>query len=189
MWPWDHLAFGYVLYTVWRRTVRWDPPDGVAIAILLLGTQLPDLLDKPLAWSLEVFPSGLSVGHSLVFLVAASAVATVVGIRIGRIDLSAAFAIGLISHLLGDILFAVLLDSPVTYELVLWPFVEIPPEHVDGLLTTTATLWTRYLDFLSTTTGRMYLFLDLLLLSVATASWLVDGAPGTVAFRRWLSND
>ena len=63
MWPWDHLAFGYVWYTLASR--GWDgrPPSNAAAIALAVGTQFPDLVDKPLAWWLDVLPAGRSLGH------------------------------------------------------------------------------------------------------------------------------
>ena len=49
MWPWGHLAAGYPVYTAYTRLHTGDPPADVPALVALLGTQLPDLVDKPLA--------------------------------------------------------------------------------------------------------------------------------------------
>ena len=49
MWPWEHLAFGYVLYSLGVRTLRGRTPRGPPVLVLAVATQVPDLLDKPLA--------------------------------------------------------------------------------------------------------------------------------------------
>jgi hypothetical protein len=59
MWPWEHLAVGYLLYSV--SCVLWGRyPTRIGVAALAFGTQFPDLVDKPLGWWLGVLPSGQS---------------------------------------------------------------------------------------------------------------------------------
>lgn len=57
MWPWEHAAVGYLLCSAAlaaRRTVLNDIP----VIALGVATLLPDLIDKPLALWLGVFPEG-----------------------------------------------------------------------------------------------------------------------------------
>jgi len=70
MWPWGHLAVGYLLWSVLVRDRRFRPPTGAETLLLAVGTQFPDAVDKPLAWSLGVLPNGRSLAHS-VFLATA----------------------------------------------------------------------------------------------------------------------
>jgi hypothetical protein len=182
MWPWDHLALGYLLYTPLRMTRGWGPPDGATAATLALGTQLPDFLDKPLAWHAGVLPSGLSVGHSLGFVAAVTVLAFAA--RPGRPVLPVTLAVGLVSRLLGDMLFAALLGSPRTYEFVLWPFVPAAPEPPVGLFASVMDAWSRLRAFLATATGRAYLVADAAMLWAAVVCWIRDGMPGTGVLRR-----
>ena len=49
--PWGHLAIGYLCLSLAIRA-RWRvPPQGPAVIAVAIGTQLPDLIDKPLAWT------------------------------------------------------------------------------------------------------------------------------------------
>jgi hypothetical protein len=73
MWPWGHLALGYLLYSPFARARFGRPPTDRATLLLAFGTQLPDLVDKPLAWRLDVLPAGRTLGHSLLSVVAVSA--------------------------------------------------------------------------------------------------------------------
>ena len=64
MWPWEHAAVGYLLLSLGSRASGRGPPSTPAVLALLFGTQLPDLVDKPLSWEFDLFPSGYAVGHS-----------------------------------------------------------------------------------------------------------------------------
>ena len=65
MWPWGHLAVGYLVYSGLSRWRFGRLPGSVATLAVALGTQLPDLVDKPLAWTVNVLASGRSLAHSL----------------------------------------------------------------------------------------------------------------------------
>ena len=62
MWPWEHLAFGYLLWSLWLRARGRSLPGDWEALVLVFATQLPDLVDKPLAWQLGVLPGGRSLG-------------------------------------------------------------------------------------------------------------------------------
>ena len=123
MWPWEHLAFGYLLFSViGHLRPRFDPDDRAAVALLVF-TQFPDLVDKPLAWVLGVFPSGQSVAHSVFVAVPVAAAALVVGGRSGRAVGGLAVAVGYLSHLIGDLAYPVLTGGRLRFDPVLWPVV------------------------------------------------------------------
>ncbi len=66
MLPWAHAAFGYLIYH-WY-TARADThthPTGLSALLLVFGTQVPDIVDKLLAWTFDVLPLGRSLGHSV----------------------------------------------------------------------------------------------------------------------------
>lgn len=58
MWPWGHAAIGYLLFSMDTRLRYGRRPGGPATILLFFGTQFPDLVDKPLAWTLPLLPSG-----------------------------------------------------------------------------------------------------------------------------------
>ncbi|ADJ13939.1 metal-dependent hydrolase [Halalkalicoccus jeotgali] len=126
MWPWGHAAVGYLLYAAYTR-VRYDrPPDGPAIILLLFGTQLPDLIDKPLAWTLPILPTGRSLGHSLLFLVPlVLVVAAVTRDWDGKWDIP--LAIGAFSHIAGDIFPALIRGEFASITFLVWPLLPLPP--------------------------------------------------------------
>lgn len=111
--PWGHFLAGFVplcLYVVlrYRRLPSVD-----TVFLILVATQLPDLVDKPLAWVFGVFPSGRLVAHSVVFAVPTVVVVSAVAWWLSRADLGAIFTFGYLSHVYTDHLR--LLSEPAGY--------------------------------------------------------------------------
>lgn len=195
MLPWGHAAVGYLLYAGWRRWQRDSVPVGIAVIALAVGTQFPDLVDKPLSWTFALLPTGRSLGHSLVTF------ALLAGVLIAlarwydpqsegaeppitnpagpslsrRASLAAtAFVLGYGSHLLADVAAGVATGSfNVTY--LLYPFVALGgSEHGYS-----------FLHFFLSLTLTPLLAFEAVLTVVATGVWLRDGRPGlaTLAVR------
>lgn len=186
MWPWEHAAFGYLLYSgglhVWRRS----GPDGPAALVLLLSTQLPDIVDKPLSWLFGLFPSGFSLAHS-VFVAVPLIAAAVIGTRKrGRTELGIAFAVGYGSHLVGDVVGPIRSGASIALSRVLWPLVTHPPyDHDYGLVGRTLV----YLEAFTGTLGSadpVVLTLYLALPVAALLLWIADGLPGVATVHRLL---
>lgn len=178
MWPWEHAAAGYLLYSLGLRALGRDPPaDGEAI-VLLGGTQLPDLVDKPLSWGLGLFPSGYAVAHSAVVAVPVGLLVSAVLVRKGKTRTGVAFVVGYWSHLLGDVLSPLRGgDSPVV-DRVLWPLVETTPYETDYGLRRGLVYLDGFVAQLTTldTTGVVLAYL---VVPLATAVlWTLDGTPG-----------
>ena len=165
MWPWGHLAVGYLLY---RGIVRDRVPDAKSVFALALGTQLPDLIDKPLAWTVTLLPNGRSLGHSL--LVAVPVLIGVALLADGR-RRRAAFALGVgyLSHLGGDALYPALGRQWDHVGFLGWP--AVPPI---GYADESAGILAHLLNFELTITSGF----ELLLVSAAAVLWLVDRRPG-----------
>ncbi|MFC4438588.1 MULTISPECIES: metal-dependent hydrolase [Natrialbaceae] len=122
MYPWEHAAVAYLLYAGYTRWRTGTAPAGWAVLVVLFASQLPDLLDKPLAWQFALIPSGRSLAHSVFVAVPLALVVLAVARRHEATPLGVAFTIGSLSHLATD---AVSLypggsTSPAT---VLWPLV------------------------------------------------------------------
>ena len=182
MWPWEHAAFGYLLYSTVTRLTGERPTDGAIIA-LSFGTQIPDLVDKPLAWSFGVLPSGTSLAHS-VFVAAPVAVLVLsLGRRVGRPTVAAGFVVGYWSHLVGDVVYPTFLRGVLNVDAVLWPLVSGPPGQYAGVFARTASLFAGLLELLGTPAGMSYLLAEVVLLGSATFFWAADGAPGTGPLR------
>lgn len=173
MWPWGHAAVGYLLYSVFIRRSRGQPPEGLAVLALALGTQLPDLIDKPLAWSVAVLPTGRSLGHSLL------TVALVLGVGWwvvghGRRRYLVALGVGWVSHSVGDMvnLFA---GGDFAYaNFLLWPVLTTPPYGTEQ----------SFAAHILVMEVTPFFVLQLGLTLLAVIVWWRDGMPG---LRRALS--
>jgi hypothetical protein len=167
VWPWGHLAFAYLLHSAFVHLWYRRRPTWPGVALVALGSQVPDLIDKPLAWTLNVLPSGRSLGHSV--LVGAVIVVVVVAV-LRRYELRGwPFAFGYYSHLLGDSL-RPLLDGRIgDLAFLLWPFFELEPGSGPSV---------GILQYLLNAQLEGTVLVDLGLASVVFVWWLLDGAPG-----------
>ena len=179
MWPWGHLAVGYLSYRLWRLVdVGRGPGERETVAVAI-GTQFPDLVDKPLAWSLGVLPHGRSLAHSLLTAVA---VAALVGYALRRRNYDAeatAFTVGYASHLAADAIAPALGGEFRELGYLLWPVV---PALEYG---TTPSFASQF----GSLTLSPFLAAELALTVLAAALWFRDGAPGVgvlAAIPRWV---
>ncbi|SFG70504.1 LexA-binding, inner membrane-associated putative hydrolase [Halopelagius inordinatus] len=174
MWPWGHLAFGYVVYSLVSRVARRRAPAWPAVAFLALGTQMPDLVDKPLAWTLSILPNGRSFAHSLIF---GTLIAVSIVVLLRRLDVRGGlpFAVGYYSHLVGDVVIPVSNGDFADLAFLLWPVLPVPQDHHSSVsilrYILTADLTSRYL-------------LEMGLAGLVGLWWLVDGAPGAAELWR-----
>jgi len=170
MWPWGHAAVGYLLYRAGLRD-RGGDPTGPATIALGIGTQFPDLIDKPLGWTFGLLPSGRSLAHSL--LTAALVIAVVYALARrygdGAPAAAGAFGVGYVSHSLADLPPGLLVGAaPLeTAGFLVWPVV--PAYVYAGEESFAAHLPPEPTPYLAVQFG---------LFAVATALWLRDGAPG-----------
>ncbi|WP_121820739.1 metal-dependent hydrolase [Halostella salina] len=173
MWPWGHLAVGYLLWSQLARDRRGQPPTGSEAILLAVGTQFPDLVDKPLAWTFGVLPNGRSLTHSA--LVAGVVVAVVVLVCNGRDRplLGAAFGVGYGVHLATDALPTVVAGHYADLAFLAWPL--LPPVEYETQQSFTA-------HFLGIEPTPLFL-LQILLSAVALVAWVRDGLPGIAELR------
>ena len=121
MFPHEHLLVALlpVLAYVGVRDRRL-PSRGVAFATAV-GSQFPDLVDKPLAHQFGVLPSGRVFAHSLPFALPIAVVVLAYGWDTERPRVAGAFAVAYLLHLAGDT-YRSLLTGRIPSDL-LWPFV------------------------------------------------------------------
>lgn len=187
MWPWEHLAFGYLFYSLGARAYYRRPPAGAAALAVAVGTQVPDLLDKSLAWLLGVFEVGYAVGHSALVVPPALAVAYVLARRRipagGRLVL--AYGVGHLSHLVGDLLYPLLQGEGLDLRRVLWPVASPEAGEVRGnVLRRVVGYFLRYLvEVLSLDPSPLFV-VQVGLVGAVFVLWLADGAPGPLALWR-----
>ncbi len=177
MWPWEHLAVGYVCYSLLSHAAG-KRPRGWPVVALAIGTQFPDLVDKPLGWILGILPSGQSLAHSL--LVAAPVVATVVlvGSLLGVRDSAVAFGVGYLSHLPADVAYPAFIGGSIRPGILFWPVVPAADSGTVELLEHLEHLLASYVSFLSSPAGALYLGAEIGLLLLTVVLWHVDGYPG-----------
>ena len=175
MWPWGHAAVAYLLCSLWVRSRDGHAPTAGIVLPLAVGTQFPDLIDKPLAWTFGVLPSGRAGAHSLLVAV------PLLALLWWRFSSPAArrawagFAIGYLTHLATDGVYSVLDTEFAELAYLLWPAVSLPPaEESTGIVG----------HFLAADMTPFLLF-EIVLFAVATLLWAVDGAPGLRAIGRW----
>jgi hypothetical protein len=166
--PWGHAAVGYLLYTALCRFRTESIPDGAAVLALAVGTQFPDLIDKPLAWYLGVLPSGRSLGHSVFATALLLAIVHRVATHYRRRELSIAFAVGHLLHLAGDAVYPLVDGDLGGLQFLLWPAVSQSGGKTGYTILET-------LIELSQTTGGL---IEFALFFVATGLWLSHRTPG-----------
>jgi len=189
MWPWEHVLFAYVCYSLYVHGRRHGRPTDAAVVVLAFGAVLPDLVDKPLAWQFNLFETGYAVAHSVFVVVPALLVVSVLARRRGVGTLSIAFSIGYLLHLVGDVLPASLSRRTLDLSPVLWPISDrLPIDVGESLADSTAALFTQYVAQLLTLDLTPVVALQLGSVLFGTALWLLDGRPGlavlTEPFRR-----
>ena len=166
MLPWGHAAVGYLVYSAYSRVRNGGAPAGLAVVALAVGTQFPDLVDKPLAWTFGILPSGRSLAHSVFALAMVGGLVFWLARRRDAVPAAVAFVVGWATHLVGDA-YKLFLGEPTCVRYMIWPLAACPYDEADRSI----------IDF--------FLALDLgavlpefALAGVAGSVWLADGAPG-----------
>ena len=142
MLPLGHLTFAYLWYVLYAAVGTHRLPARLALIPLAFGSQFPDLVDKPLAF-LGVLMYGRSLAHSLfAFLICTAVVwwgaaqlrdrwaAKTVAERLRTVT-PAAFAIGYVSHLLGDTYRFLLAGDLWAARFLLYPLFPVPDSPAD----------------------------------------------------------
>jgi hypothetical protein len=182
MWPWGHLAVGYLSYAVAVRLFR-GRRERAALLALVVGTQFPDVVDKPLAW-VGLLPYGRSLAHSLLVLVPLCLVVVVVARRRTHARTGTAFALGALTHTLTDAWHGIVTLDPGRLSFLLWPYLPSPD---DGGVGTPGGHADRLASEVDTTHAGAGGLVDvvqsepvgqLLILAVAVAVWVAEGTPG-----------
>ncbi|QLH76864.1 metal-dependent hydrolase [Halosimplex rubrum] len=180
MWPWGHLAVAYLSYVaiVRLRGHRQRLWPLVAVAV---GSQLPDLVDKPLAWTFAVLPSGRTLMHSFFAALVMVTVTYWVSRRIQRQEVTVGLGVGMVSHSLVDlgpgVVFGLLQgqwDQLQWTTYLLWPLLAAPPYPNDS----------SFMEHLTTFTLNSYLIFQFGLLVVAVVVWLRSDTLGLKTIRR-----
>lgn len=184
MLPWEHLAIGYILYSLGARVLGREPPSDCDIVAIVLATQLPDLIDKPLSWGFGWFPSGYAVGHSVFFGVGLSIVVVALARRVRRSHCAVAFLVAYWSHLFGDVLGPLRSGGAPLVTRILWPIPAVDPYETDHGLGRGVLYLDRFVSELAAMDPRRALMLYGLVPFTMVLLWLLDGKPGTALLFR-----
>ncbi|MDF9748475.1 MULTISPECIES: metal-dependent hydrolase [Natrinema] len=182
MMPWGHLAFGYVLYSLGHRFVTRKPPAGFGVVLaIVVGTQLPDVVDKTLSWGLHLFPQGYSIAHSI--LVAVPVGLLILGVTAFRSrDIGIAFVLAYWSHLVGDAMLAVPKRGVSPGDRLLWPIVTLPPYRGEPtLFGQIERIFSTFFNEMLTTEHFLFLAIYTVPYLLVFSLWVIDGSPG-IAF-------
>lgn len=96
-------------------------PPASLIGAVFVGSQLPDLVDKPLALEVGLIPSGRVFMHSLPIAIPFLLAVVVYGWRSDRKAMGVAFAFAHLMHTLGDTYQTLLGPDPAPSPDLLWP--------------------------------------------------------------------
>lgn len=180
MWPWGHLAVGYLAYAAVLDGRLRRSPDGLAVVVLAVATQLPDLVDKPLAWHLGVIPNGRSLAHSAIV---ATVVILLVGWALrarGERTLAVAFAVGYYAHLVADAVSPILTGEWEGLAFLAWPVI---PAADDLDSTGIVEFFLALARDLAAGDVPPFFVAELGLVLLAAALWASHGFPGLDVLR------
>jgi len=142
--PLGHAAVAYLFYVVYAALSTRRLPTRWALVPLAIGSQFPDLVDKPLAYA-GVLTYGRSLAHSVFTLIIVSSLVWLVTRRFEkrwqatdwreqlRVLSPAAFTIGYASHLFGDVYRSVLAGQYLEGRFLLYPIYALPETSADQI--------------------------------------------------------
>lgn len=177
MWPWEHAAVAYLVYSLFSHAYYRESPGALAALTVVFASVLPDLIDKPLAYQYGVFDTGYAMGHSVFVGIPFALLVGVVAHRIGRPRVGLAFGVGYLLHPLGDSV-PHYLRGTERFEVLFWPITEpVGPVGTDGVLDLTVTYFVEYWAVLTASDPPTYLLVQSGVLAFTAILWLYDGAP------------
>ncbi|MFP8953657.1 metal-dependent hydrolase [Natrialbaceae archaeon A-arb3/5] len=177
MWPWEHAVVAYVLYSALSHALARAPPSTRETVAVLVGSQLPDLVDKPLAWTFGITETGYSIGHSMFVAPVVCLAVYVVAVRNGDRRLADAFSLAYLSHLVTDVLNPIRSGRPPELRVVLWPVSSPPTGDHGGFIDHFGVYFVRYMNAILADGLSTGIALQFLLGTAVLALWLYDGAP------------
>ena len=180
MWPWEHLALGYLAVSLFWR-INGHEIDGWVVAVVVFGTQFPDIVDKSLAWYVGVLPAGRSLMHSLFVAVPVSVFVLMGAVLLHRGEWGLAFAISYVTHLFGDALPKLVQGNYEGLTFLLWPLLPLPEyEGLSSVLESVRALAADPMTYLSVGSYRVAIVAFVVVL------WAADGFPGVLDVGRYL---
>ncbi|MFO7927215.1 MAG: metal-dependent hydrolase [Halobacteriota archaeon] len=187
MWPWEHVLFAYVFFSLYMHVRHRAPPEHLPTVLLAFGSLFPDVVDKPLAWQYGLFETGWGVAHSVFIAAAVSLLGYAVTRRAGFGRIGIGFGFGYLLHLVGDVIPASVSRGRLYLDPILWPFgnpttSSDPGSFLDGV----STLLFEYATQLLALEITPILVLQLGSVAVGSALWIYDGLPGARPIFVWV---
>lgn len=179
MWPWEHVLFAYVFYSLFVRLLYAETPTDGQAAALAFGSLLPDLVDKTLAWQFAIVDSGYTIGHSVPVAIPSSIAIYAIARYRGVSRPGLAFGFGYLLHLVGDVLPTSFVRGELYVQHVLWPIGSHEATSIhDGLVDGVRHYLFAYADQILALEPTPVLVLQLGSVLFGSAIWVLDGAPG-----------
>lgn len=177
MFPWEHAVVGYIAYSLVSHLVFRSSPGARESFLVVFGSLLPDLVDKPLAWQFGVFEGGYAIAHSIFFAVPISILVGLLARRYGAGRAGLAFGLGYLLHLPGDLISPYVEDGELAIEKLLWPIEQAGGTYSGGLLGGFLENFLPYFYQVLSLELSLYSFFKLGLMGCAFVLWIYDGMP------------
>lgn len=179
MWPWEHVLFAYVFYSLFVHLWYRSSPDEWPVVTLVLASFVPDIVDKPLAWQFGLFETGWALAHSVFVAVPVSLFVYTIARRYDRDREGLAFTFGYLLHLVGDVLPASLSRGQLSLSPILWPVGNPTVAHQHGsFIESVNRLLTNYVAQLLSLDVTPVVALQTGSVLVGFGLWIFDGYPG-----------
>jgi hypothetical protein len=179
MWPWEHILFAYVFYSLYVNLWRRESPDDWPVVALAFGSVLPDIVDKPLAWQFDLVSTGYGIAHSVFVVIPVFLFVYALRKRDGVGPVGAAFGFGYLLHLVGDVLPRSLSRGYLYLRPVLWPVWTHQPANDHGsLVEGVRLLLSEYVLGLIALEMTPVRALQIGSIVLGATLWLYDGRPG-----------
>lgn len=123
--PHEHFLVALLPVFVYTLIRYRRPPSKSMLFVVFIGSQFPDIVDKPLAFSAGILPSGRVFMHSLPFVIPFSIIVLAYGIFTDRPHFGIGFVWAHLLHLVGDFRFS-LFDGQIPPDLI-WPLAPASP--------------------------------------------------------------
>lgn len=146
MLPWSHFPVAAVPVTayIWWQDRQF--PTAKSLFIVGVGSQFPDLIDKPLAHQFFLLPSGRVGAHSLPIAIPIAIVALYVAWKLNPRRAGAVFVFAYASHIVADYYKLLVRPNPKSPTGLFWPLVPPVPGRLEprwaGPGSINAKLWT-----------------------------------------------
>lgn len=187
MYPWEHLLLGYLVVSLYTHIRYRSSPTAAQTIAAVIGSQAPDLVDKPLAWSFGLVETGYAVGHSIFVAPGVILATAVLSRRVGRERSGVAFVLAYLSHLASDIVYPLAHGRGIEPRVVLWPIASPPGSDIDGkFLDRTLYYFQRFYGEMTAGELTWFVAFQLSLAGGVLLLWMYDGAPVANESFQWL---